>query len=50
MSDNRRRLSKSSEATEQRKILEYKLRKRQEKDRQKALAKACKVKLSEAAE
>ena len=50
MSDRERRLSKRSEATKQRKILEDKLKERQEKDRQKALAKACQVKLSEAAE
>ena len=50
ISDGERRLSKRSGATEQRKFLEEKLKVRQEKDRQKALAKAQKVKLSEAAD
>lgn len=43
MSDNRRKLSKRSGATEQRKILEEKLGERQEKDRQKTLAKVAKL-------
>ena len=50
MSDRERRLSKISGATEQKKILEDKLKERQQKDQQTAIAKACNVKFSEAAE
>ena len=49
-SDDWRRLSKRSGATEQRKILKAKLKKRQEKDRLKTLAKARQVNFSETTE
>ena len=50
MSDRGRRLSKRSEAIKQRKISEDKPKKRQEKDRQRTLAKACQLKLSDTTE